>query len=508
MKDGFPDYYSPTDEEYARLWAKGVFVFDANVLLNLYRYDEQTRIDFFKVAKSLAERVWVPHQAEMEYERNRLSVIEVQQKQFRDAGKIVDSRRIEEGLNQYNDPKRTPFKIDKFLEALQTVKHEFKTYLNSVKEKQIAVDGKDPIRTELAVLFQGKTGPPFDQGRLDEIYADGEGRYGRETPPGYVDVKKKKGGSEYDCQGRRYNTKFGDLVLWKQILDWAKLNSIKNVVLVSDDRTEDWWQIIDSGGPKTIGPRPELRAEIRLTSGVELFWMYELERFLKYGGQSQHVSVQEASVEQVRTVRAVDLMRDATITFKSGLWWNFDRGAVGFRALVNGREVPCLISEESLQDYFGADPAGGGDAMKAAFEKNRRTIELIAKDAIRNGRIDATGTVLISTRDVEAGLAKKKVDEVKRYAVVLATQAWELAIKLGREAPLPVGRMSDSIKTILKEVSDAHELLADIRSEIDPVLWEQTKVDDGRTGVDIFDRLADVIEDLIRLERQIGGDEA
>ena len=39
MRDLFPSYYRPTDEEFKELWEKCTFIFDANVLLNLYLYD-------------------------------------------------------------------------------------------------------------------------------------------------------------------------------------------------------------------------------------------------------------------------------------------------------------------------------------------------------------------------------------------------------------------------------------------------------------------------------------
>lgn len=38
MKSKFRGYYKPTDEEFDTLWKNAVFVFDTNVLLNLYRY--------------------------------------------------------------------------------------------------------------------------------------------------------------------------------------------------------------------------------------------------------------------------------------------------------------------------------------------------------------------------------------------------------------------------------------------------------------------------------------
>ncbi len=37
MRAMFPGYYRRTEEELERIWDEGLFVLDANVLLNLYR---------------------------------------------------------------------------------------------------------------------------------------------------------------------------------------------------------------------------------------------------------------------------------------------------------------------------------------------------------------------------------------------------------------------------------------------------------------------------------------
>jgi hypothetical protein len=77
---------------------------------------------------------------------------------------------------------------------------------------------------------------------------------------------------------------------------------------------------------------------------------------------------------------------------------------------------------------------------------------VIARDAIRDGRIDAKGMVLITSRDVETGLAKKSLEELKRYGIILATQARELAGKLGQHAGEVATRSSDDIDNAERSV--------------------------------------------------------
>lgn len=78
MKELFPGYYRPTNEEFSKMWRECIFVFDANVLLNIYRYSSETRDELFDVLGYIKDRVWMPHQAMLEYHENREEVISQQ----------------------------------------------------------------------------------------------------------------------------------------------------------------------------------------------------------------------------------------------------------------------------------------------------------------------------------------------------------------------------------------------------------------------------------------------
>jgi PIN like domain len=71
-------YYPPSDEEYLHGWETAAVVLDASVLLSLYRYSTETRDELLNLLASFTDRLWLRHQAALEYERNRLSVINQQ----------------------------------------------------------------------------------------------------------------------------------------------------------------------------------------------------------------------------------------------------------------------------------------------------------------------------------------------------------------------------------------------------------------------------------------------
>ena len=54
---------------------KAVFIFDTNVLLNLYRYSAKTRNSLLGAFESLKERAWIPYQVAYEFMRRRCEVI-------------------------------------------------------------------------------------------------------------------------------------------------------------------------------------------------------------------------------------------------------------------------------------------------------------------------------------------------------------------------------------------------------------------------------------------------
>src|SRR5262245_43837167 len=91
MRNLFPGYYRPTEEEFSALWEECVFAFDANVLLNVYRYTQATRESFLEILSRLKERIWLPHQAAWEYQENRLGVISDQHKPYEDIPKQLSA---------------------------------------------------------------------------------------------------------------------------------------------------------------------------------------------------------------------------------------------------------------------------------------------------------------------------------------------------------------------------------------------------------------------------------
>jgi hypothetical protein len=297
MRDKFPGYYSLDEEEYKDLWENCVFVFDTNVLLNLYRYPKDVSKEFINVLRQIQDRIWIPYNVGLEFQDNRRSVIHEQGEKFDEVKEELDTsyRSLQEKFNRLKK-RHSIIDPSTFLDKVKEVYDEFRDTLEKLYEELPNLIEIDSIRDELDILFEQKIGEPFSNEELKSLYKEGEERYSYKIPPGYKDKKDEK----FSYSGRIYDKQYGDLILWKQILKAVmEKQEITSVILVTDDDKEDWWWR-ENG--QVIGPRPELVEEILKTGGLDHFYMYNSERFLNFAKVYMEIDINEDSINKIKTI--------------------------------------------------------------------------------------------------------------------------------------------------------------------------------------------------------------
>lgn len=285
MREIFPGYYRPTQEEFSGMWQGCIFVLDANVLLNIYRYSPDTRDELLDVLEYLKDRIWIPHQAMLEYHENREEVISHQYAITTE----IETALIETSQEIETNYKRGhPFADTKIItETIKEAIEKIKASIAQAESKYPNLLENDPLLERLSSLFSSQIGSEYSPKRLDEIYKEFEQRFRLQIPPGYRDKTPKREGFK----------KYGDGVLWFQVIDYAKSQK-KPIILITDDQKDDWWRI-EKG--KTLGPRPELAAEIGSKAKVS-FYMYNASQFLKYAKEFLGLQVKQEAIEEVRDV--------------------------------------------------------------------------------------------------------------------------------------------------------------------------------------------------------------
>jgi hypothetical protein len=292
MKDLFPGHFKESQENLIEVWDSCIFVFDANILLNLYRYSDTTRKEFLGLLEKIKERVWLPHRAAEEYLSNRLSVIDQQEQSYDSTIKSINSLK-----NDLDNARQHPFVSQQTMGEIDNVFNTLCDELLTNKKVHSQRISNDEIKESISKIFENRVGSPFDQEELEKLIIDGEERYKQKIPPGFKDVSKSTGSEVFTEKCRKY----GDLIVWKQVLERSKEVS-KGVVLVTDDKKEDWWERFKG---KTVGPRPELVKEFKDNTS-NTFHMYQADRFLELARENLGEQVSPEIVEEIREVRRRD----------------------------------------------------------------------------------------------------------------------------------------------------------------------------------------------------------
>src|SRR5690606_6373247 len=109
-----------------------------------------------------------------------------------------------------------------------------------------------------------------------------------------------KGEEEFYYDGLGYKRKFGDLIIFKQIIDFSREKSIKNVIFISEDIKKDWRLVQDQEGSKILGARPELKRELYKEAGVENFFIYQIEEFMQKTNDYLDIRIEKDTLKSIK----------------------------------------------------------------------------------------------------------------------------------------------------------------------------------------------------------------
>lgn len=211
-------------------------------------------------------------------------------------------------------------------------------------------------------LFENKVGDEYNAETLKSLFKEGKERFENKIPPGFKDSGKKD-------DGEQEIKKYGDFIVWKQTMEKSK-DSKQAVILVTDDRKEDWWVRFKG---KTVSPRPELIKEFKdFTS--QSFHMYQSDRFLEFAREYLDETINERTIEEIRELRRLDERRRLLETKKAReilRFKKFREGLIQERIMLDDelnylevtrhRIIEQLENQESL--LRNSDPSAFDDRM-------------------------------------------------------------------------------------------------------------------------------------------------
>lgn len=328
MREQFSCFYNDESESYLKpIWEsdKTLFVFDTNVLIDLYAFQPESREDFFKVLDKLRDKIWLPYHVGLEYQRRRLEIIKIRREHFKRINREIDELQHSLSFDQKKFTTLTTQLItkkaypklyeninilaDTYVKEIDKVKQKLKIDLDMLKEEvkeydkdKIFLSTEDHIRKKIDEYFVvDKLGKCLfsTQEEVEDFNLKGEERFSMKTPPGYED-EQEKGDSIFTFNGLTYKRKFGDLIIFNEMIEIAKLKKCQNIIFISGDRKSDWRIIEQLEGSKVLGARTELKMEMKNKAEVENFYIFQVEEFLNQTKKFLDVHISDESLTDIK----------------------------------------------------------------------------------------------------------------------------------------------------------------------------------------------------------------
>lgn len=296
-----------------RFFSTGLVVLDANVLLDLYRLTPDARSQVLDAFTGIGPRLWVPHQAAVEFSRNRKHVVEDRMSSFKqvrrllqtaaaDAVTVLESAvtrllelRERNGATRAWDLQHAALDRESLHARLAGVMAPALEELSALEAEHDLrpkdMQKVDPVLSQIDELLAGHIGPAYQPDQLRALVEEAHAfRFPNEIPPGYLDSSK-----ETPLRAS------GDYLVWRQTIDKAigQANGTRLVMLITKDFKSDWWDLDEKKRPR--GPRPELVQEMWDLAQAHLL-LISLKDFISGAATHLSLSVSGRTLEQLQEI--------------------------------------------------------------------------------------------------------------------------------------------------------------------------------------------------------------
>ncbi|QPG28582.1 hypothetical protein IV493_07140 [Pantoea sp. SM3640] len=354
MRNSFNGFYGTPEQTIGNVFKSQdtIFIFDTNILLTLYRCEEETRDQFFAIWKKVKEQCWFPHHVCLEYQRNRLTVVKGSRDSLSAIYKKINSTITDLKKDIYGDTyNKTISRYTNLSGELESFFADVDRLVASFGEESIDVRNKkidffsshDIIRDQIDELTDGRIGPgPENQAAINAINALGKSRYKYNIGPGFEDAKDKKT-DFYSYDNIFYDGEYGDYYVWNQILEYVEKESIKNVVYVTNDAKSDFFFKIDG---KVRGPNESLITEMK-SKGASEFILQNINTFLHHANTHLNAKIDDATISEL--TNASPLSNKAKSLIKKLTMQNSENISKIFFDAYNIKKHSDLLHEEYSQ---------------------------------------------------------------------------------------------------------------------------------------------------------------
>lgn len=455
MIDIFKGYSNYSEEEYKQIWKDSLIVIDTNILLNFYRYSNETREELYKTLEAVKDRLWIPYQVAYEYFNNKKTVIIDTYKTFDEL--LSETKTCFSKLS--DTVKSTAAKQlkckDTVLEKLEKSYKEIYKIISEEKESKKENASEEKVEELIFKLFNNSVGEKIVNEEYEEIKKEGLNRIQNKLPPGYKDSDKEENGDYY---------------IFYSMIKYSKENK-KHIIFVTDDTKEDWF--IRILGEKKGGDYRLLNEFYRETN--KLMLIYSSDGFLRAYKENINKSkkLDEQVLDELISTRKSEMKKDNILNAK---YKNED--------MV--RHLRNILRHSPISD----------SRILNELERNRYDLEDIDLDLKKN-----LDLLYLAYKKNDEGLKREVLRELEKYLDYSYNENYRYSNKLQYERKLR--RITQDIDYFMKynKELDLDNFCERLDNELSYLLKILEELDNNKRNFLLIDKIKN-LKGLLRYARE------
>ncbi|MDY4364185.1 PIN-like domain-containing protein [Lactococcus lactis subsp. lactis] len=270
MQNEFPEFYQvKLKKEDIK---NSLIVFDTNYLLDILRLPVGEANKYLKALRHVKNNMYIPYHVALEFNFNKITV-KTETRVALDLYKqnvMKQFQVLEDEINGLSLLKSDSMKKT-FTDSMLEVTSDFKEKLSEELTSQISKSFSDKnIYKQLIKNIENSIGEKYTQDWINTVEEKGEERYEKNIPPGFDDAVKNEVIRTYG--GLEYHEKYGDLIIWKDIIEKAKtIEETKIIFVTNDGKSNSKNDLLFKVKGQTIGPSIYLINELKKESKKDLY---------------------------------------------------------------------------------------------------------------------------------------------------------------------------------------------------------------------------------------------
>ncbi|EAD0588962.1 hypothetical protein FH021_01575 [Listeria monocytogenes] len=288
LKELFPEFYQTNLNESDLSGQNGnLIVFDTNYLLDIIQMPTTVSKKYIEALEKVKDNIYIPYLVALEFNFKKSSIKKDKIKKIKNYKDLVEQSVASLSDNIKNIDLVDTKELEEFTkEILELTKIYSKNLTNLIEQKIESIITKEEagLYEKLLQIIESKIGDKYEQEWITQVEAEGEERYEQQIPPGFTDTSKE---NEKDSIRRygdiKYQRKYGDLIIWKDIIEHSKKCDMvgKKVIFITNDgKSKNKTDLLYKVNGMIVGPHIYLMNELQIQSKKELHILNNL-RFVQ-----------------------------------------------------------------------------------------------------------------------------------------------------------------------------------------------------------------------------------